>query len=95
MKKEKRKIPCIFYLYIHSKIYDKIGGSKPIRVKEATNFLHEWRIPKFIRVAIMKELQILGLIEKKNRYLFEVKKPEIDLTPSNIYNLVGILSLKD
>lgn len=89
--KEGNKIPCIFYLYVHSKIREHSTGNI-IRIKEATDYLHEWRIPKEIRIAIIKEMEILGLLEKIDRNSFRVKRQKIDLENINeIYSMVGIL----
>lgn len=90
MKGENKKIPCIFYLYIHSKICER-STCNLIRIKEATNYLHEWRIPREIRVAIIKEMEILGLLKKINKTTFRTRKSEIDFNNTNqIYNLVGL-----
>ena len=86
------KIPCIFYLYIHSKIKEKCRGGK-IKEKEATNYLHEWRIPREIRIAMIKELETMGLLEKMDKGYMKVNPCPIEITNINkIYELVGILS---
>ena len=89
----KREIPCIFYLYIHSKIKEKCRGGK-IKEKEATDYLHEWRIPRVIRVAMIKELETMGLVEKIDRAYLRVNPCVIEIdNVTKIYELVGILSL--
>jgi len=69
------KIPCIFYLYLHSKIFQKQNGN-PINHRDLISYLYEWRIPKKLRPLIVKELVILGLLIK-NGYTYEVEKPKI------------------
>jgi len=72
---EKMKIPCVFYLYLHSKIFQKQNGN-PIRQRDLINYLFEWKIPKKLRPLIIKEMVILGLL-KKVRYTYELEKPKI------------------
>jgi len=89
MKKEV-KIPFIFYHYIHSKIKEKTLVNE-ISVKDAKKILFEWRIPKELRPVILKELEFLGLIEKRNCFDLIVKKSDIDLSDiSKIYKMAGI-----
>lgn len=68
------KIPCAFYYYLHSMIYEKAQG-KMISPKEAKSCLFQWKIPSEIREIILKELEMLGLIRKINRLLIEISPP--------------------
>lgn len=91
----KERIPCIFYLYIHTKLAERSTNSS-LTYKEAVSYLHEWRIPKHIRIIIIKELELLGLIKRINRDFIELKRPDINLDNiSELYSLVGLLSLED
>ena len=83
------KIPCVFYLYLHSKIFQKQNG-KPILYKSLINYLYEWRIPKKLRPLIIKELVILGLI-KRARYTYEIEKPKIyEENINKYYDMLGM-----
>lgn len=87
---QEKKIPYIFYLYIHSKLAKRSNGF--MSLKEAVTYLHEWRLPKEIRVAIIKEMEILGLVKKVDRHSIIVFPSTFDVTNTNkIYELVGIL----
>jgi hypothetical protein len=89
------KEPCIFYLYLQSKINERaIGGI--ITIKEATNYLHEWRIPSCMRIAIIKEMESLGLLKRIDRMNFRIKKLSINFNNiSEVYEHSGVLSFKD
>ena len=92
MGKEVNK-PCIFYLYIHRKLAEH-SINYVIKQKEAVSYLHEWRIPKHLRIAILKELEGHGLIikEKGKERLFRIKKPGMDFENVNkVFKHVGIL----
>lgn len=84
------KIPC-FYLYIHSILAGHFLKITPI--KEFTDFMHEWRIPKKIRTAMVKEMETYGLIKKEKRNYIEIKESNIDFNNVNqLYEYVGILN---
>lgn len=84
MEKIKRGIPCILYLYIHKRIYERFQNKKP-KVSEIKSFMFEWRIPKKLRYLILKELEILGLIRLNGRRRAELKEPIIDEEELNEY----------
>lgn len=59
-----------------------------MRLKDATTFLAEWRIPKRLRPLIIKELEIIGLTEKIDRVTIEIKRPTINLDcPEDYYEM--------
>jgi len=76
-KKRKKKIPNVFYHYIHYKIWEKSRGYE-ISKKEVKGYLAEWRIPKNLRPLILKELEILGLIKNSKRHNIEIEKSSFD-----------------
>jgi len=87
---EKREVPYIIYSYLHFKLYNQTNGSHSMKLKDAVNFLSNWRIPKFLRRIIIKELELLGKVEKINRNVIEVKKPLINIdNPKEIFNIFG------
>lgn len=89
-----KKIPCIFYLYISSKLAER-SKRNVLDKKVAVSYLSQWRIPKHLRVAIMKELELLGLIEDCNCTI-KVSTKKLDLNNiTKVYELVGLVSLKD
>ena len=55
-------IPCIFYLYIFEKIKQRSKGNI-VDKKETLTYMYEWKIPKKMRPLILKELEMLGLVE--------------------------------
>ena len=83
IKKEK-KIPCVFYLYLHSKIFEKSRG-EDIKLNEVISYLFEWHIPKQIRYLIIKEMEILGLLKINNKYFIELNKPTFNIEEVNKY----------
>ena len=85
---EKEEIPKVLYLYIHSKLYQKTNGSHIISLKDATSFLFQWKIPKRLRALIIKELEMLGKIERVDYLHIEIKRPEVNFEdPEQFYDL--------
>ena len=87
----KEAIPCIFYFYIHHKLKEKFKVATVISIKEAMKFFFEWRIPTSIRPVIIKELEILNLIERVNKKTIKIL--DSDFTPEDVrsfYKAVGI-----
>ncbi len=83
-------IPCIFYFYIHYKLREKFK-ERVISMKELKNFFFEWRLPKEIRPIIIKELELLKLIECTNRRAVTVNPSKFNLGDLRIfYKMVGI-----
>ena len=93
MKEEKIAIPCLFYLYIHSKMFEQTKG-KETRTKDLQTYLSNWRIPKQLRFLILKELEILKLLEIK-RYSAELKVPHFNIDEYYKYHeTLGIIPKK-
>ena len=72
-------IPCVFYFYIHYKLKEKFKVATVLSTKDTANFLFEWRIPKEIRPIIIKELEILGLIERINKKTIKINNSKFDI----------------
>ena len=84
-------IPCIFYFYIHYKLKEKYRIATVISIKEAMKFLFEWRIPKEIRPIIIKELEILNLIERINKKTVKINESNFTLDDlREYYEAMGI-----
>ena len=80
---EGKEIPGIYYLYLHSKVYEKTHGNS-IHYRELLLYLYQWKIPKKLRPLIIKELKELELI-KKNKHEFELARPLIHEDNINEY----------
>jgi hypothetical protein len=90
MKKE-NEFKGYWYLYIHSKLKER-SINNTISICEAKNFLFEWRLPKWLRVVVIKELENLELIEIENRHTIKFNDSKVDLDDiSYIFNNVGLL----
>ena len=88
---KKEVIPCVFYFYIHYKLKEKFNVATVLSTKEAMNFLFEWRIPKEIRPVIIKELEILNLIERLNKKTIKIKDSIFDIEDlREFYKSTGI-----
>lgn len=74
---EKIKIPYIFYLYLHSKLWEMTKG-EVVSEKDLKKMLFQWKIPGNIRALILKEMQILGLIKKEKRFNVRLLRPEFN-----------------
>lgn len=83
MKKE-GKIPHIYYLYLHSKIWEMAQG-RLIKEKDLKQYLFQWKIPKKMKILIIKELIILGLLEKEEKYLLRITRPSFSIENLNKY----------
>lgn len=75
---EDKKIPHLFYLHLHSRIWNNSLGNR-ISKKEATTYLYNWKIPKQLRHLIVRELEILGLVKRLDRRTLELSKPNFDI----------------
>lgn len=89
--KQQEVIPCIFYFYIHYKLKEKHRVGTVLTIKEAMKFLFEWRIPKELRPIIIKELEILQLLEKINKKTVKINDSGFNLEDiREYYELLGI-----
>lgn len=89
LKKEK-EIPCVFYLYLHSKIFEKTRG-EDIKLNEVISYMFQWSIPKQIRYLILKEMERLELIKIRDKYVVELNKPKFNIEDVNkFYHKLGI-----
>jgi len=82
--KEVKKIPHIYYLYLHSQIWEMSQGNL-IQEKELKKYLFQWKIPEKMRILIIKELIMLGLLEKEKKYSLKIKRPTFDIENLNKY----------
>ncbi len=90
MKKQEVEIPHIYYLYLHSKIWEMTRGNS-IPEKELKKYLFQWKIPEKIRVLIIKELIILGLLKKEKKYVLKIERPKFNEESLNeYYHKLGI-----
>lgn len=71
-------------MYLHSKIWE-LSNNKNIREVDLKKFLFEWRLPEKIRPLIIKEMILLGMLEKVGQYELLVNKPEFSLEDINSY----------
>ena len=78
-------IPCIFYYYIHYKLKEKYRVATVLSTKEVMKFLFEWRIPKELRPIIIKELEILQLIERVNKKTIKINDSSFTLSDLRKY----------
>jgi hypothetical protein len=76
IKKEK-DIPHVFYLYLHSKIFEKSKG-EDIKINEVISYMFQWSIPKQLRYLIIKEMEKLDLLKVTNKYMIELNKPQFN-----------------
>ena len=83
---EQEVIPCIFYFYIHYKLKEKYRVATVLSTKEAMKFLFEWRIPKELRPIVIKELEILNLIERINKKTVKINDSNFILDDLREYN---------
>ena len=72
-------IPCVFYFYIHYKLKEKFNVETVLSIKETTSFLFEWRIPKEIRPIIIRELELLNLIERVGKKYIKINNSKFDI----------------
>jgi len=88
--KSKKNIPCIYYLYLHRKIWEMSGGGI-VSTRKVKKYLFQWKIPSKIRPLLIKELLILGLIEKESKNLIKINQSEFNLENLNsYYQILGI-----
>ena len=93
MDKKEVKIP-LFYLYMHSILSDVFPSE--VELKRFTNFMHEWRIPKVVRIAIVQEMENYNLVERIDRNTIRINRtPQKINTTTEMYEYVGLLSCSD
>jgi|26BtaG_2_1085354.scaffolds.fasta_scaffold00103_21 hypothetical protein len=82
----------IFYFYVHSKLKEhSLAGAISVR-KTYSLLARCFRIPKPLRIVIIKELESLGLIEKSDKKLLRILNNGLDFSNTNlIYRKVGLL----
>ncbi len=78
------KIPYIFYLYLHSKLWEMTKG-EVVSEKDLKTMLFQWKIPKTIRPLILKEMELLGLIKEEGRRLIKLNRPTFNEDKVNEY----------
>ena len=89
---KEKEIPHIFYLYLHSKLYER-SLTREASIKDIKKFLFQWKIPKKLRTLIIKEMEILGLLTIDNRYYIQFNKPKFNEDDCNkYYEELGIFS---
>ena len=83
-------IPCIFNLYLHSKLWEMTKG-EIISIKDIKKMLFQWKIPSNLRVLVIKEMQLMGLIKKEGRYNIKFNRPKFNEDKvSEYYQLLKI-----
>lgn len=88
---QKEGIPCVFYFYIHYMLKKKYKVATVLSTKDVMQFFFEWRIPTSIRPVIIKELEILDLIERVNKKSIKIKDSSFTLEDvREFYKAVGI-----
>lgn len=78
------KIPYIFYLYLHSKLWEMTKG-EVVSEKDLKIMLFQWKIPKNIRPLIVKEMELLGLIKEEGRFSIRLNRPIFNEEKINEY----------
>ena len=81
---KKEEIPKVFYLYLHSMIFEKSKG-EDIPINEVVSYMFQWSIPKQIRYLILKEMELMGLLKIKGRYTLELNRPKFNINEVNKY----------
>lgn len=82
-----------FYLYIQRRLIDYTGDKEFLMMKDVAAGIKQFRIPKILVPAIIKELEKLGLVERIQRDKIKVINPNrcnIILQPSKLNDRVGI-----
>jgi hypothetical protein len=66
VERQKRGIPHIFYLYLHSKLKEHAERNL-MSLNEFKWRMFQWKIPKQIKPLIVREMELLELIKKKGK----------------------------
>lgn len=80
---ENKDIPHVFYLYLHSKLFNAFKG-EPHSVQDVKSYMFQWKIPRKLRPLVLKELELLGLL-KINRVKVEFERPKFNEKEYNKY----------
>lgn len=76
-------IPYIWYLDTHAKIYRWKG--KEMTESDFRSSLFEWRVSKKVAPLIVKEMELIGLIKRKNRNKIILQEPLFNENDCNFY----------
>lgn len=80
-----------FYFYIHSKLRER-AKCNLMSLEEARTFLFEWRLPKHGRIIVLRELELMGLIERINKNTIRLMPTDFPLNNvSRLYDMVGLI----
>lgn len=80
-----------WYIYIHSKLKER-SSNNLVRLSEAKEYIGEWKIPKPLRIVIIKELEQLDLIKIEKEFI-SIRPSKINIENiSGIYSNIGILN---
>jgi hypothetical protein len=93
--KKKGEFTGYWYFYIYSKLKERSTNNE-LNLVDAKSLLFEWRVPKNLRIVIIKELELMELLTIINRDTVKLNNFSIDMDNiSKIYEQVGILSLEN
>jgi len=84
MTKNKEGIPCVFYFYLHSILIEATKDGT-MSVEEAEWRMFQWRIPKKLKILILKEMEILGLLIREDKRNIKLLKTDFDIENLNKY----------
>lgn len=89
---KKGLVSPIFYFYIHDTLY-RLSRGRPVKKRIIVGRLGTcWKIPKRLCPLIVRELEMLNLIEIRSRNIVYFNRPILELDNiSLLYNLVGLL----
>lgn len=85
MAKKNLECPLSFYYWIHSRIFKQTFRGYINNKQLGVALRMQFNIPKRVCPLIIKELEILGLIQRKDGY-FKVKKAKEDLVLKKLEN---------
>jgi hypothetical protein len=85
---------CLHYLVYHyyQSILNERSNHGLMKITEAKSYLFQWRLPNYLRTALLKEMELMGLIEKVDNLTIKINHPKIDIqNPSLVFDLIGLI----
>lgn len=59
--------------------------NEEVRLSDLKTYLFQWKVPRPIRTLVIREMEILGLLEKTNKFFITIKRPSFNIEETNKY----------
>ena len=88
---KKFEVP-IYYIYLQKNLLDLANHQKEITVNNLKYYLNWWRIPKYLRMPVLKDMECYNLIKLDKKKITILVSPQLKLleNTSLLYKKAGL-----